>query len=377
MRRLCPLLAIALVAVVALPFGAHEREAPTSGHSEDHAVHRHAALAQTLCWPSTTPLGAVAPALPIWCSGPLASGPSSAIIGANTWADDWDVHLSNATLGPNYQAFALGSINQSMLFRHNDHWMVDVNGLDRSPADGPHNRGGVVVRPSAAFHFLDGQLAVEVDAAAGIADYATDAWPEIIVTTAPSPSQTPRATSGGLYAYDYFPGAFTVGCRLQSDRSPICALYDNTSNGPASGGRVWELSFFQCGNHYTDACATKVGGSTVSGQGGPWRVCRGTDPDLDCRDRFRWEITSDQLTLYVNGALYMQHSGFRPGFELPSIFLSSEVYVYFANWISSPSADTVRFHWDHLAINLPPTPVVLPTAQPRATNTPTATLSRR
>ena len=41
---------------------------------------------------------------------------------------------------------------------------------------------------------------------------------------------------------------------------------------------------------------------------GAVRTCRGDDPDINCRDRFRWELTQDKITLYANGKKLMEHA---------------------------------------------------------------------
>src|SRR5581483_181436 len=149
------------------------REAgPEQGHS-------HAAPAATgSCEPSGTPLGALPPAVPVWCAGSLAAGPGTAIRGKNSWVDDFDHGLSNAEVGPDYKVFGpLGSLNQAKVFRHNSHWMVDINGVDGTPGDGPWNVGGVTMRPDQSFRFVDGRLVIEADVAAGIAGYGGSAWP--------------------------------------------------------------------------------------------------------------------------------------------------------------------------------------------------------
>ena len=95
-------------------------------------------------------------------------------------------------------------------------------------------------------------------------------------------------------------------------------------------------------------------------QAGAWRLCRDSDPDLECRDRFRLEFSKDTVAVYVNGVKYMEHQGLPPEKQLPDALLNSDVYVYFGSWIYKPDAATVRFHWDRLAIN----PGTEPTAAP-------------
>jgi hypothetical protein len=186
-------------------------------------------------------------------------------------------------------------------------------------------------------------LVVEADVAAGIDDYGGEAWPELMVSMAPGP--TDRVVDG-LYAYGYFGRFYTFGCRLQSSRVPICALYDDTGRSVGQGGRVFETSFFQPIGRIT------FGGGPFNPElDAAWRRCAGTDPDENCRDRFRLELTQDSLNLYVNGVLYFRQAEIVPDKQFPAEMLNGDVYVYFADMIYKPAADTVRFHWQRLAVN--------------------------
>jgi hypothetical protein len=104
------------------------------------------------------------------------------------------------------------------------------------------------------------------------------------------------------------------------------------------------------------------------------RFCAGSDPDLNCRDRFRWEISQNRLAWYVNGVLYMEHTDFEPNRQLPSALLNSDLYVYFGSFLFHPDASVVRFHWDRIAINTAsaPAPTPSPAASPNPTASPTA-----
>jgi hypothetical protein len=119
-------------------------------------------------------------------------------------------------------------------------------------------------------------------------------------------------------------------------------MYDPTDDGEGPPDRNTEVSFFQ---HE---------GSTATGGGewmGGWRACAFGDPDTNCRDRFRWEITKDTWTLYVNDVLFMEHRDMQPSAQIPDAFLNSDVYVYFADWGAGSIAETARFHWQSIAIN--------------------------
>ena len=312
-----------------------------------HAAHTPMSLVQTLaCWPAGLPLGALPPAEPIWCSE-SADGPPTFIEGPNSWFDEFDHGLSNASMGAGYQVFeSKNRVNKTQHFRHNDHWMVDVNGTGRGE---PNNFGGAVMRPDRSFRFQEGKLVVEADVAAGIFDYKGNAWPELTITTAPAPT---ARDNWGLYAYNLFPGHFTFGCILYAGQWVGCALLDNSMRPPETD-EIWQASGFQ------HQAATTFGGDPGTPDparrgrdiGDSWRICRGSDPDLNCRDRFRWEITKTSFTIFVNGTRYFEQRGLLPGKEIPDALVNGDVYVYFGSYIAVPQNDVVRFHWDRLAIN--------------------------
>jgi hypothetical protein len=349
---------LAFVAFVAaggvLPGAETGSDGAVAGHVHDleagHGLGR-VAYAQS-CWPNGIPLGALPEQpQPIWCYNPPEGGPATFVSGPNSWLDGFDHHLSLADLGPGYRVFEQPQEHQMLLWgqhwRHADHWMVDVKARD---APGEQSAfGGVAMRPDRSFRFVDGRLVVEADAAVGIEGY-DGAWPELVVTTAPAPTQF----IDSLYALGQFKGHWTLGCRLNPDRSTICALYDDTDNSHASRR-------FEVASHVSEG-AQIYGGNPYplgSDRDRAFRVCLGTDPDTNCRDRFRLELTRTGLVVYVNGVRYFEASDLPPDKQLGAL-LGADVYVYFASWIYRPNADTVRFHWGHLAVN-PDTP---PTAAP-------------
>ena len=310
------------------------------------------------CWPSDIPVGALhGQPLPVFCNA-LGGGPATFSSGGNAWVDSFDHGLTMSAIGDGYVVFeGVGSVHQTRHWRHSNHWMVDVNGSD---ADGgpPWDLGGATLRPNRSFRWetrtwtspnfgvtrTEPMIVVEAQVAAGIADYAGSAWPELVITTASAPTFNRK---DGIYNYDMYAGHDTVGCRLQDNREPICALFDNTTRGPGEGGRTWEISHFQSGG------GQWWGGGPFSSPAhdGAWHVCnqaQNHDPDTMCRDSFRWEISRTRQAVYVNGFLYMEHVDFTP---IPDRFLQSDVYVYFGSWIFKPGAATVRFHWDRIAVN--------------------------
>lgn len=338
------------------------------------------------------PMGALAPARPIWCEDHVNTGPSTFVQGANSWSDDWEADLNHASLGEGYRVFEAGSVVRTQHFRHGfglaagEHWMVDVSGLDAVGVEGPDDwdLGGATMRPDRSFRFENGTLVVEAVVAAGVAEYGGVAWPELVVTTAPEPT---GHRADGIYNYDEYAGHYTLGMRLQPNREPIAAFFDNSQRGPGQGGRVFEISHFQNGaSSWGEGAQLKWGGHPSIGDlGAAWRVCQGDDPDLFCRDHFRWEIEQDRFTVSVNGVKYMEHAGFPAAQQLPDAFVNGEVYVYFGSWVFKPGR-VVRVHWDALRINpessgppptvtpspVPPTPTPVPPIPPTATPSPTA-----
>jgi hypothetical protein len=131
-----------------------------------------------------------------------------------------------------------------------------------------------------------------------------------------------------------------MGLRLEPARTSTIAIY------PPSGPRRTELSFFQ-----SDGADVFGGGPFNPELSASWRLCQDDDPDLACRDRFRWEIAHKRTALYVNGAKYMEHFNLPDGVDVPMELLTQPVYIYFAATTYHPEATTVRFHWGRLAVN--------------------------
>jgi hypothetical protein len=287
----------------------------------------------TACWPNATPMGALpSQPPPIFCT-PLAEAHPTFVEGSNSWVDDFQHGHSFAALGEGYRVFNSpnGGLNQVAYWRHADHWMVDVNGRDQN-GGAPWNNGGTWMRPDRTFRFVNGKLVVEMDVAAGVSQYGGNAWPELIISTGSEPTNPPV---DHLYGYGWFDGHDAVGVRLDREY-PITAYY------PASGPRQYEAP-----------PSMPFGGTVDDSQWTPqaraaWRSCVGTDPDTECRDRFRWELTRTTITLFVNGVKFQGITNLPP---LSDAMVNGNVYVYAASWIHRPSADTVRFHWDRFAVN--------------------------
>lgn len=323
-------------------------------------------------------------AFPMWCYDSLNTGVRDThVAGNNSWVDDFNhgALLSEFKDGQGgYRVFdtqndkAIGAADKVIHWRHNNHWMVDSAGLG-------HNGPSSVMRPDMTFRAENGKLVIEAEAATRIPDYGGNLfWPEFVITTAdhpgkpfprtPSDPYQPEIRTNGTYVYETFPGSWTLGCRLQNDGGFTCALLDDSFDGD-SQARVFELSHFQCGNgenspHQTSVYGcrqkygghpnnlpTEIGGFTAPNtyKSGYTRLCAGTDPDVNCRDRWRWEITNDRLTWYANGAKYMEHWDFAPaGRAAIDQLLTRPVYVYFGQF-SYRIVGPARMHWDRIAIN--------------------------
>lgn len=286
---------------------------------------------------------------------PLQTGHDTHTETANGWSDSFNHGLDHATCCPGYKQYEFGD-GTTEFWQHSStdsHWMVDVQG---------RQSGGGSISPNRSFKFDSGKLVIESVVAASIPGYGVQAWPEITVSTASAPT---GVIVDPLYHYGQFGGQWTFGCRLEPDKTPTCALYDNSSRTVFNGGRRWELSFFQHqggGNDYHADLNAPA-----------WRSCNAGNPDTACRDLFRFELTANSLSIYVNGVLWMREEA--TGL-FPTAFINSPLYVYMASWVQSNGqpgvptnpASVSRFHWDDIRINpgstgpvatpVPPTPVV-------------------
>jgi|GEM_PF-1498155 len=317
--------------------------------------------AQRECWDGIVPAGALpGQPSPVFCSI-TEQGPDTARLRENRFRDTFQHGLSFADFDDtSYAVFDSvgGSVFDSIHWRHADHWMVDIAPVAPDSPFGP-TAGGSMISPADTYRFRNGRLSVESVFAAGHQDYENlRAWGELVITTAPAPTEY---RSGGVYAYEMFPGAHTLGCRLQADRISVCALMDDTDRSALDGGRTWEISFFQIEGDESQ------GG--FPGQYDPevFRICEADgDPDTLCRDHFRMVLEETEVSIFVNGKLYFRQSGLDP---LPDEFLNGDVYVYFASIIGASDYDVVRFHWDGLAVNQRlPLGQVSPNTQPIRTS---------
>lgn len=299
----------------------------------------------SLCWPTDLPIGAIAgqPG-PVFCNI-VNGGPDTSAPNENGWQDEFEHTLTFANFdNTTYRLFETLGVHQSLHWRHANHWMVDLAPDSQAQAQANNAVGGAMLRPDRTFRFQAGTLRVDTEYAAGLPVYGANAWGEIIITTGDHPvyNGNPNgevARRDLLYGYDMFPNHWTLGCRFQADSHTTCALMENNAQGPTDGGRAWEISFFQIVGE------TSVGGVS---DGSSYRFCQAGDPDMECRDRFRLELTSTSLTIYANGTLYFAQTGLPP---LPDELVTGNLYIYLASIVNLAQADTVRFHWDHFAVN--------------------------
>lgn len=291
-----------------------------------------------LNWPTGTPAGALpGQPPPVFCMI-NNNGPSTDQPGANSWADDFNHGLSFATFeGTDYQIYNEIGAWRTIYWRHADHWMVDMAPHPQNTTYG-YDRGLSMMRPNQSFKFENGTFVVETTVAAGHEGYDEKAWPEIIISNGSQPYDDVI----NLYGYDQFPDHWTIGCRLQSSRIPICALKNDAGTAPGGSAQIWEMSFWQQVGTYS------YGGFPSPELEGYWNVCQVTDPDTVCRDHFRLELTATSLKLYVNGGLYFEQSGIP---TLPNELLTGDLYVYLASTQVNHPADTIRYHWDNFNVN--------------------------
>jgi hypothetical protein len=311
---------------------------------------------------SVTPLGAIPPAIPEWCFLPQHPEVATHINGANSWADDWQHGASHARLGNVGDGYVTGGVSggcATLHFRHAQHWMVDI----RSQSGQYPALCGAWLRPERTFTLTGGRLVVEMEVAVPIAgtrgsDALGDSWPELVISTAPRSTTAAENWWGsalrrnGTYLYEAFPRAWTFGCRMQQSRHPICALY-NDGEGHAGGpDRQWEVN--QNGG---EVRFQQGGDPSIGNLNAAWKSCSSVDdPDIICRNVFRFEFYKDEtgnhvLDIYSNGTLY-----YRAGLidaQLDNIF-TRPFYVYFGEFAYRLSdATVVRFHWDHIAVDQP------------------------
>ncbi len=273
---------------------------------------------------------------------PVVPIEGTALDGPNTWLDLFDYGPGALPgVGPGYKVYeGVDWVGGSVTSRVDNHWIVDVDPLANPNEPTWNYKGGGMISPDRAFRFEDGVFVIEAEVSAGYNQ--SDFWPELVVSTAPAPT----SENAGLYAFTNFLGGYwTFGCRIQTTRYPVCALYT------PSDARVWEVpqSAHEVSsgenNEYFYASPAKDA----------WRLCDNRDEYLPCRDRFRIEIRRESFRLFVNGVLYYAYEGLEGSEQFPEAFVGGgDVYAYFASWIGGQGTMGVqRFEWDRIAINPP------------------------
>lgn len=328
--------------------------APVGAGHHDSAITGEDPASRGLCERNPPHLGAIPPMPTAWCL-PLAPGINTAVIGQNSWIDSFQSGLNHAQIPDGYRVFEAARdsrIFRTKHFAHNGHWMVDVAGSGNLPGEYAEdlrdlvpavNWGGALMRPERTFRFSGGRFVVEFDVAAGMLAYR-EGWPEVVLSTASAPT---GIEVDQLHAIGLFGGAASVGCRLYTDRTSNCSAYDATGRHYADGGRIFELS----AERREDATVAFGGAPAQVPLAAAWRQCAPTEPDTNCRDRFKLELSADSVRLSVNGTVYMEHSGLPAERQLPKELLEADLYVYFASWAYLAQPAIERFHWGRLAIN--------------------------
>ena len=374
---------VGVVAFLVLASGAPFKDKVlTSIYPKDESL---AATALPSCWPDTVPAGALpGQPKPIWCYTDYDNAPSTHIEGPNSWLDEFNHGLSLSECCEGYKVFDRDdlpsryddNVFKTKHWRHANHWMVDVAPRDQAPNNctapnfsGPCGDGGAYMRPDKAFKwedFGDGKgkrLIVEFDAAIDVEAYhntGASAFVEMDINTAPVPTGDRQGMFGTPYGYNTFLGHWSFGCRMGPEFTIICALYNptqrnsGTDDPDAENGRVFEN---QAG----------IGGGAYEWGGGPFtndidpatglsldkvaRGCKNTDPDTNCRDRIRAELSKNSIIMYRNGVKYYELSNLPPAKQFPDALINADNYIYFSSWTGRVTSDTVRFHWDRIAIN--------------------------
>lgn len=319
------------------------------------------------CWPNEVPAGAIAgQPKPIWCYTDYSITPDTHIEGPNSWVDEFNHGMSFGTVSPAYTVTeSINQINKTQTFFHANHWMTDIAPYF-SPTDDGARYGGNVIRPNKAFKFEDHgdgkgkKLVIDFDTAAGMEAYGpqANAWVEVVISNSPITTFNDNIKNvGNFYAYNFFQKNWAFGCILYPGGNPGCALVSN-NGAPPEQDEIWQASGFQ------NPGSVNFGGDRgVVNPNGPasgpghnlgdfWRNCANVDPDTNCRDRFRYEIWKTGFAIYVNGVKYFEKSGISdPAKQFPSALVDGDVYVYMGNIVGIHQAQTVRFHWDRLAVN--------------------------
>src|SRR5262252_1890714 len=120
------------------------------------AVSQTAPARAAACTSTATPVGALPPAIPIFCETAIGTALSTFQTGPDSWRDDFGFGTKIVSLGDGYTVFdnLSGRYIQTQHWRQNNHWMVDVFGT-------PNDVGGAMMRPNRTFTFQNGKLVIE------------------------------------------------------------------------------------------------------------------------------------------------------------------------------------------------------------------------
>ncbi len=246
-----------------------------------------------------------------------------------------DAEKSSSFLASDYRIDGRSVDEFSVQAETGDRWTASVSRA---------GHGSVFVRPDQAFTAVDNMIVIEADVAAGREEYNQDTWVELIATTGSQPDD-----SSQIFGQDYFENETSIGCRIEATHNVHCS-----QKVPDNPDASWSASWFdQVGRD-------SFGGNDTVDNRQHFRHCdEGADPE-GCLDRFRLEITSNRLTLYVNGLRYFEQSNFESAKQLSDDILNGEFFVYAVSTYTPRSSEQIRFDWGKLTVN----PTTGPTASP-------------
>jgi hypothetical protein len=209
-----------------------------------------------------------------------------------------------------------------------DGWMIDLS------TDDPANAHGGVLLAGPTVESSRDRVAVSAGVVLGHSDYDSvtkNVWYELVITSAPAPD---TLDSGELYAAEYFPGHWALGCRLELDGGVPCRLV-----GPDVVDR-WVTSSF--------AAPEGVDAAPEGGIETPelrFTRCSAADARADCLDRVTVEFAAGTLRVLVNDEVYFRQTGLG---ALPPELQNRELTTWWAVMAARPEVERLRLHgaWD-------------------------------
>ncbi len=259
-----------------------------------------------LCTSIQSPRGdSSANTAPIWCYPTLAKGKETAVYGNNTFADEFNHGKSFADCCGGYTTFDISKKGgKATYWQHDNHFIVDTAGMES------------LIRPNKAFTFEKDSLVVEVDVASNMPGFNDKIWPEIIISSSSSP--------------DSFANHWRITCELQGSKKQIdCTATDAAGKDMFAGRKI-------------------TSGIATGQRAAAWKECKEGEPATSCLNRFRFELTKNSITSYVNGVRYFSQSGLN---AMPARIAVDKMYVYVGTKNLNPVGSPYRIHWDRIAVN--------------------------